>query len=254
MLGQGDSGARIGPHELPHDMERVRDDLGIGKTGTGHGTVGAPEILRDGVQSWEHRRNLFLDDILLPGPEDRNDFAGVRVHQDALVVGVLKLDESDLVYGEVPDAPGVNPGLSKLSFVEMPDDVADGDLIDPGDSGVGDSLFQGFDHRLQEALSLLLTAFDVKQPFGCRCLAVRAVVHGLEQPQDDVLCVVPCNGRAAGFVVLDHGDDLTAMLAAAFLGGGDSVESDVVLILVGGGDVDLIEVQAHFTILCRMVG
>ena len=253
MLGQSDSGPRIGPHELPDDVERIRDDLGIGKTGTGHGTVRAPEVLRDGVQSRKHPGNLFLDDILLPGPENRDDLSRIRVHKDALVVGVLKLDEPHFVYGEVSDTPGVHPGLSKLGLVEMADDVADGNLVESGDSGIGDGLFQRSDHGLQESLGLLLTSFDVKQPFGCRCRAVRAVIHGLEQPQDDVLGVVPCECRIAGLVVLDHGDNLAAMLAAAFLGGGDSVESDVVLILVGGGDGDLIEVQAHFTIFSRMV-
>jgi len=234
-------------------MERIRDDLGIGKTGTGHGTVRAPEILRDGVQSFEHAGNLLLDDALLPGPEDRNDLACIRVHEDALIVGMPQLDEPNLIYGEVPDASGIHPCLLQLSLVEVPDDVADGHVVHPGDARIGDGLFQGSDHGFQEGLGLLLISNDVKQPFGCGGFAVRAVVQGLEKPQDDVLGVVSRDGCAACLVAFDHRDDLPAMLATAFLGDGNPVKTDIVLVLVRGGDADLIDGEGHFAILCRMI-
>jgi len=235
-------------------MERVSNDPGFGETGPGYGTIGTPEVLGNGIQPVEHKGNLLFDDALLAGPENGNDLACIRVHEDALIVCMLQFDEPHLVYGEVPDASGIHPGLLQLSLVEVPYDVADGHLVHPEDGGIGDGLFKGSNHGFQEGLGLLLFPSDVKQPFGCGGLAVWTVVQGLEKPQDDVLGVVSCDGCAACLVVLDHRDDLAAMLATAFLGSGYPVKANIVLVLVRGGDADVIEGEGHLKILCRMIG
>lgn len=233
-------------------MEAVGDDPDTREEAAGHCPVGSPEVLGEGLDAVVVCPEIQLDLAVLPGFQDVQDLPGVRVHDDELVVRMLLLRETDLVHGEVPHLRPVHHGLDKAGLVKVVDEVADGDLVEPGHSGIRDGLPEASDHGGDETVGLLVPSGTREKTLRGAGSAVRAVVHLAAELQDDVLVVVAGKGGVGRPVLLELADDLPAVLASAFPGHGNPLEADIVLVLEGSRNPHLVDDWGHLALGCGM--